>query len=112
MKLAAVIDRLELCPFAVEDREIEVTGAYCGDLLSDVLAHVEAGALWFTIQNHLNIVAVGQLKDVACIVIVNDVAPDPQTVSKAQALGVNLCGSSRGSAELCMELARLPEFSP
>ncbi len=105
MKLAKMINELELCPFTIADDTLEVNGAYCGDLLSDVLAHVEANDLWFTIQSHVNIVAVAQLRDVACIVLVNDVAPDPQTISKAQSLGINICGSSQTSAKLCMTLA-------
>jgi len=110
MKLSEVKKELDLNPFTEKKEDEEVTGVYCGDLLSDVMAHVETGNLWFTIQNHLNIVAVGQLKEVAAIVIVNDVAPDPQTISKAKSQEVNVYGSSMTSAELCMALARLPEF--
>lgn len=107
MKLTEVIEALELCPLCLpsDESEVEVTGAYCGDLLSDVLAHVQPDALWFTIQGHVNVVAVAQLRDVACIVLVNGVSPDPQTVAKAKSQGVNLCGSDRTSAELCMALS-------
>ena len=106
MKLTEVINQLELCPFFIADDSVDVKGVYCGDLLSDVLAHAETDHLWMTIQNHVNIVAVAQLRDVACIVLVNDVAPDPQTIQKAQNLEINICGNSRTSAELCMEIGR------
>jgi hypothetical protein len=82
-----------------------VTAAYCGDLLSDVMAHCQAGSVWFTVQAHVNTIAVAELRDVACIVLVNGVSPDPQTTARAKAQGVNLCGSERTSAELCMLLA-------
>ena len=45
--------------------ELEVTGAYCGDLLSDVMANAAKGELWLTIQSHQNIVAVAVLKELA-----------------------------------------------
>ncbi len=105
MKLSEIISHLELCPFVVADDSVEVTGVHCGDLLSHVMANVEEGQLWITIQGHVNVVAVAQLRDVACIVLAGDNAPDPQTISKARALGVNICGSSRSAAELCMALA-------
>lgn len=105
MKLNDLINELELSPFCIADDAPEVTGMYCGDLLSDVLAHLPDGAVWFTIQGHVNVVAVAQLRDAACIVLVNGVTPDPQTVAKARAMGVNVCGSDRTSAELCTALA-------
>ena len=84
-----------------------VSAAYCGDLLSDVLGHCEPDAVWFTVQAHVNTVAVADLRDAACVVLVNGVSPDPRAVAKAQAQGVNLCGSQADSATLCMRLGRL-----
>lgn len=106
MKLDELIRLLELDPIQVEHPEtVEVSAAYCGDLLSDVLAHCEPEAIWFTVQAHVNVIAVADLRDAACVVLVNGVSPDPQTIAKAQAQGVPLCGSERNSAELCMRLA-------
>jgi hypothetical protein len=106
VKLSELIKILELDPIQVDDAEsVEVTTAYCGDLLSDVLAHCEPDAIWFTVQGHVNVIAVAELRDAACVVLVNGVSPDPQTVAKANAQGVPLCGSEKSSAELCMRLA-------
>ena len=51
MKLKPLMDRLGLCPIylAPAAEELDVQAAYCGDLLSDVLAHIPNRALWFTI---------------------------------------------------------------
>jgi uncharacterized membrane protein len=100
-----MIRELGLCPLHVEDEDAEVTSAYCGDLLSDVMTHAQPDGAWFTIQSHVNIIAVAQLRDVACVVVVNGIAPDPQTVAKARSQGISLCGSEGTSAELCMALA-------
>ena len=85
--------------------ECEITAAYCGDLLSDVMGNAPADAAWFTIQSHLNIVAVAQLRDIAVVVLINGIEPDPQTLEKAKMLDITICGSEKSSAELCMALA-------
>lgn len=106
MTLRELMDLLKLEPVQVENPEaVQVTGAYCGDLLSDVMAHAEPGVVWFTVQAHVNAVAVAQLKELACVVLVNGVAPDPKAMWKAREQGVNLCGSAEGAAALCMKLA-------
>jgi len=105
MKLKQVMELTGLCPVHLADEEVEVAAVYCGDLLSDVLAHIRPSSLWFTIQGHQHVVAVAQLRDVAGIVLVNGVAPDPQTVTKAKSQGVNVFGSDETSAALCMKLA-------
>lgn len=111
MTVEALVALLGLDPIHLADAaERQVTTAYCGDLLSDVMAHCQAGAVWFTVQAHVNTIAVADLRDMACIVLVNGVSPDPQTTARAEAQGVNLCGSELSSAALCMRLSgKLPE---
>ena len=84
--------------------EREITAAYCGDLLSDVMGNAPPDSAWFTIQSHLNIVAVAQLRDVAVVVLVNGIKPDPQTLDKAKMLEITICGSDKSSAERCIAL--------
>lgn len=105
MKVSELIEYLELCPLHIEDENADVVSVYCGDLLSDVMAHAAPGAVWFTVQTHLNIIAVAALRDIACIVVVNGEAPDPQTIAKARSQGVTLCGGQEDAARLCMKLA-------
>ncbi|MBT3377346.1 MAG: iron-sulfur binding hydrogenase [Lentisphaerae bacterium] len=108
MTLRDMIEELELCPLHLTDElDVEVSAPYCGDLLSDVLAHIPPQGMWLTIQGHVNIIAVAQLRDVACVVLVNGMAPDPQTIAKAKLQEINLCGSEKTSAELCMRLANM-----
>ena len=108
MKLKTIIDELGLCEVFLTGEKaggLDVRSVYCGDLLSDVLAHVQSQAIWFTIQAHVSIIAVAHLREIACVVITNGVAPDPQTIAKARDQGVNLCSSTESSAGLCMKLA-------
>lgn len=61
----------------------EITGGYCGDLLSDVMANSKAGNIWITMQVHLNIVAVASLKEHSAIILVNNREPNEDTLKKA-----------------------------
>jgi len=105
VKLHEAIKLLGLRWALEADGECEVTGVYCGDLLSDVLAHLQPGALWCTVMGHVNIVAVADLRDAAAVVIVNGGEPDAQTIAKARNQGVNVCTSPATAAELVMQLA-------
>lgn len=107
MTLTELIDALELCPAVLVDEALPVTGAYCGDLLSDVLANLDEGAAWMTVQGHANIVAVAQLRDPSCVILVNGVNPEPDTIAKAKTHGINILCSPRTSADLCMTMAQL-----
>ena len=71
-----------------EDNEIE--DVYIGDLLSFVMANGKEGALWLTVQRHMNVIAVAQLNDFSGIVFVEDVDPDEDTIEKATELDLPL----------------------
>jgi len=61
----------------------EVLGGYASDLLSDVLGNCHEGDLWVTMQKHVNIVAVAQLRELAGIVLVGGRRPDAATLARA-----------------------------
>lgn len=53
----------------VDAPEARVTCAYASDLLSDVMAHMQDGAVLITIQNHINTIAVSTLAGAAAILL-------------------------------------------
>lgn len=61
----------------------EVRGAYASDLLSDVMANAQDGDVWITLQKHVNIVAVAQLKNLSAIVLIGGRQPDADTLARA-----------------------------
>jgi hypothetical protein len=65
-------------------------GGYASDLLSDVMAHAQEGDVWITLQKHVNVVAVAQLKSLAAVLVVNGRTPDPDTLARAAEHGVAL----------------------
>jgi len=84
--------------------EREVSAGYCGDLLSDVMANAQKGAVWLTIQSHQNVVAVAVLRELAAIVFVNGRLPDEETKTKAEAEGIPLLLSPLSSYSLAGKL--------
>ena len=68
--------------------EGRVTDAYCGDLLSDVMANAPEGCVWLTVQGHQNILAVAVLREMAAIIITGNRPPEKETLQKADAHGI------------------------
>jgi hypothetical protein len=66
----------------------EIQGGYASDLLSDVMGNSREGDIWVTLQKHVNIVAVAQLNGLAAIVLVNNRQPEPDTLARAEELGI------------------------
>jgi len=100
------IDRLGLECLA-HGAQQQVLGGYTSDLLSDVIAGAEEGTLWITVQRHLNIVAVAQLKKVAGIVLTKGAEPDPQVVEKAREEGIYLFRTPLSAFEISGKLYQL-----
>jgi DRTGG domain. len=98
--------KLELKVLA-EGREQEVTSGYVSDLLSDVIANAEEGCLWITVQRHLNIVAVAQLKKLAGIVISRGSEPEPPVLARAEQEGLFIFSSADDSFTVAGKLYAL-----
>ena len=74
-------EKLELTPYYVEDGEREVTGGYAGDLLSWVMGRATSGDAWVTIMSNINVIAVAQLTDVACVILAEGVVPGDDLIA-------------------------------
>ena len=66
----------------------EVLSGYVSDLLSDVIANAEEGCLWITMQRHLNVIAVAQLKKLAGIIISRGIEPEAAVLERAKQEGM------------------------
>ena len=105
MKLNEIQSRLQLEIAACGERlDREVTGGYCGDLLSDVMANAQKGSVWLTIQGHQNVVAVAVLREIAAIILANGRQPDEDTVKKAEEENIPILVSPLSSFQLTGKL--------
>ena len=68
MTVRELIEKTGYEPLLLSDGDREITGGYAGDLLSWVMGRAESGDCWVTIMSNVNVAAVGQLTDCACIV--------------------------------------------
>ena len=90
-----------------EHLEREITGGYASDLLSDVMAHGQAGNLWVTLQTHRNILAVATLKEFAAIIVVSGRTPDAETLAKAREEKVVVLASRLAAFQLVGKLYQM-----
>lgn len=85
MTVAQLVEKfgLEVLTGAV-GMEREVKKGYTSDLLSDVIANIEEGSIWITVQRHINILGVAKLKDVPAIIIPRHLDVEEAVIEKAQ----------------------------
>lgn len=86
------------------DLDKDVTGVYCGDLLSWVMSHAEAGDAWITVHVHVNIVAVAKLVEAACVIIPEGISIEEATRQKAEEQGVVILGTDMNAYEICWRI--------
>ena len=91
---------LEILSGSQEALSRPVEGGYCGDLLSWVMGRAPSGGAWFTIMSNVNVAAVAQLADAACVILAEGVAPDEPLLERAKM--ENLALLSGGSAAFDM----------
>ncbi len=102
MKLAEIIGGTLLS--GSQSAEKQVTGGYCCDLLSHVMASAPQDCAWMTVLTHTNIVAVAELAGVSCIVVPEGISVPPQTAEKADAEQIPLISTELSSYEVSWRL--------
>ena len=106
MKLKDIINRMDLKVLNIgEDNEIR--GGYSSDLLSNVMANAKEGDIWITVQKHMNIIAVAQLKKIPAILIGGGGNPSEDVIKRAEDEGISILGSEEGAFELSGKLYNL-----
>lgn len=103
MIISEFADRLSLQPLYESNKDIHVEGVYIGDLLSIVMSKAKENYVWITIQTHINTVAVAELLDLSCIIIVEDMEVEKETVNKAKELDIPVLKTGKSAYEVaCM----------
>ena len=90
-KLKNIVEELDLKILSSgHGLEQEISSGCCCDLLSWVMANGKKNAIWITVQNHVNIIAVASLLDLAGVIIPSNMNVDVKTIEKAQEEGVTI----------------------
>ena len=87
--------------------EETVSSGYVCDLLSWAMAHVQVGTAWITVQSHLNVVAVAQLTDCACVVVPEGIEVSEETLTAARSKGVCILSAPCSAYGAASQLLRL-----
>lgn len=104
MTVNEAISKLELKALALPEGERDITGGYCGDLLSWVMGRAESDCAWITIMSNVNIIAVATLCDPACIIVAEGAEVDEDVIARANTMGINLLSNSQTAFELAGKL--------
>jgi predicted transcriptional regulator len=102
MKLSCVIKILE-CEvlYMPDDYDPDITNCLGSDMMSDVLAFAEPGALMVTGLVNSQSVRTADIADSVAIVYVRGKRPDEQTVSLAESMSIPLLATKKGLFEVC-----------
>ncbi|MBR5247134.1 MAG: hypothetical protein IKV25_07185 [Clostridia bacterium] len=104
MTVRELTEKLELNILVEGDIDREVTGGYCGDLLSWVMGRAQGGDCWFTVMGNINAIAVSVLADCACIVLCENATLDDDAKNRAEMQGVCVLSSEENAYTLANKL--------
>ncbi len=82
-------------------------GVYAGDLLSRAMSHVEAGNLWLTIMNNMNVIAVASLSEASAVILAEGVTLMPDAAAAAAEQNICVLSSDLSVYELCCRIGAL-----
>ena len=105
MTVETAVREMNWKAISVPAPEREITGGYAGDLLSWVMGRAQSGDCWFTIMSNINVAAVAQLTDVACVVFTEGVLPDESVIRAAKQHDINLLATDETTYAACAGLA-------
>lgn len=105
MKIKEFAELLKLKVLTPYDEDKDITGCYCGDLLSWVMSRAKEGDAWLTVMGNINAVAVAVLTECACIVLTENASLDEQAKLKAEMQGVCFLQSEKNAYELAVEIS-------
>jgi predicted transcriptional regulator len=87
--------------------EHKITGGYCADLLSCVMARAKTGNVWATLQAHPNVIAVATLLELAAVIVTEGALVPADVIAKANGEGIALLSTPHTTFWVVGELARL-----
>lgn len=107
MTVKELIIKLNLKILVDGDLNREITGGYCGDLLSWVMGRAQSGDCWFTVMGNINAIAVAVLADCACIVLTENAPLDDDAKARAEMQGVTVLATEENSYSMANKLGSI-----
>jgi len=104
MNILKFAEELKLHTLFESNKDIDAEGVYIGDLLSIVMSKARQNYVWLTIQTHINIIAVAELLDLSCIIVVEDMEVEEETIEKARELDIPIFKTNESAYEVACRL--------
>lgn len=107
MNINKMKQELGLTLLCGDELDREITGCYCGDLLSWVMSRAREGDVWLTVMGNINSIGVAVLADVACIVLTENAALDDDALKRAEQNGVVILRTEKNTYQIAAAISRL-----
>lgn len=107
MDVKNLVEELGLKVLCGENLEREISGCYCGDLLSWVMSRANEGDVWLTVMGNINSVGVAVLADVACIILTENAALDEDALKRAMQNDVIILQTDKNSYQMAAAISKL-----
>lgn len=107
MDVKELVEKLGLKVLCGENLEKEISGCYCGDLLSWVMSRANEGDVWLTVMGNINSVGVAVLADVACILLTENAALDEDALNRAKQNDVIILQTDKNSYQMAAAISKL-----
>lgn len=107
MTVRELTEKLNLKIFVEGEFDREITGGYCGDLLSWVMGRAQSGDCWFTVMGNINAIAVAVLADCACIVLTENAPLDDDAKMRAEMQGVTILATEENAYTMANKLGKI-----
>jgi predicted transcriptional regulator len=108
MKVSELVEKLDLKVFSGHTGlDHEINGGYVSDLLSDVMGNASEGELWITLQVHQNVLAIAALKDLAAVILVNNLEPMENAVRHSNEENIPILGTGLSTFEITGKVYQL-----
>lgn len=105
MTVKGLCEKTDLTAISLPEKDREIDGVYCGDLLSWVMGKAECGNAWITIMSNINVIAVASLCDVSCVILAEGVKLDADAEKAAKDKDINILSSEKSSYEIAAMLS-------
>ena len=106
MTVYQLIEKLNLNVLNKAD-DMEISGVFASDLLSDVVGNTSEGNVLLSVQVHKNIVAVASLVGLSAVIITSGRAPEQSVIDAAKDKELNLLSSEKSTFTLAGKMYEL-----
>lgn len=107
MTVKELVEKLNLKVLVEGDLDREITGGYCGDLLSWVMGRAQSGDCWMTVMGNINAIAVAVLADTSCIMLTENATLDEDAKIRAEMQEVTILATEENSFTVAKKLGEL-----